>query len=97
MLCTTGAMLSLFQLWPTVPYNGGIIRLLVHVYSNPLTAFSANMRPIALPLATQATMTKVAILTCSALLMISHPASIFLICTFYVNRSAPVAPPLDAL
>jgi hypothetical protein len=70
---------------------------LLHNYSNPLTAFSANAQLLASPPATQAMAARVAFLTCSALLMISHPASTFPISTFSVNRFAPVAPPLDAL
>ncbi len=70
---------------------------LLHDYSNPLTAFSANAQPLASPPATQAMMARVVFLTCSALLMISHPASTFPISSFSVNTSAPVAPPLDAL
>jgi hypothetical protein len=70
---------------------------LLHDYSNPLTASSANARPLAFLLATQAMTARVAFLTCSALSMISHPASTSPISTFYVNRSDPTAPPLDAL
>jgi hypothetical protein len=69
--------------------------LLLHDYSNPLTAFSTNAQLLASPLATQAMTVRVAFLTCSALLMISHPASTFLISSFSVNRSTPTAPPLD--
>ncbi len=61
--------------------------LLLHDYSNPLTAFSANAQPLASPPGTQAMMTRVAFLTCSALLMISHHASTFPISTFSVIRS----------
>ena len=70
---------------------------LLHDYSNPLTAFSVNAQPLASLLATQAMMARGAFLSCSALLMISHPAFTFPIFTFYVNRSAPAVPPLDAL
>ena len=44
--------------------------LLLHGYSNPLTAFYANTQPLASPPATQAMTARVAFLTCSALLMI---------------------------
>ncbi len=69
---------------------------LLHDYSNPLAASSANARPLALLLATQAMTARVAFFTCSALSMISHPASTSLISNFHVNRSNPAAPSLDA-
>jgi len=71
--------------------------LSLHAYSNPLIAYSANAQPPASPMETLAMMAKEVFLTYSALLMTSHPVLTSLTSTFYVNKSAPVVPPLDAL
>ncbi len=64
---------------------------LLHGYSNPLTNFSGNAQGLVLLPATKAMMARVVSLTCSALLMIFHPASTLLTLTFSVNRSTHVA------
>ena len=69
---------------------------LLHAYSNPLIAYSANAQPPALPLETLAMTAKEVFLNYSALLMTSHPAFTSPTSTFYVHKSAPAVPPLDA-
>jgi hypothetical protein len=59
-------------------------------------AYSVNVRPLALLMDILAMMAKGASLTYSALLMTYHHAFIYLTSTFYVNKSAPAAPPSDA-
>jgi hypothetical protein len=67
-----------------------------HAYSNPLMAYSANGRPLALLMETLAMMTKGGYLTYSALSMTFHHAFTYPTYPFYANKFAPAAPLSDA-
>jgi hypothetical protein len=67
-----------------------------HAYSNSLMAYSVNVQPLALLMEILAMTARGGSLTYSALSMTYHHAFTYPTSTFYVNKSAPAAPPSDA-